>query len=77
MNNPFAVSETELPADVAQLLMAMQQRIDDLERENADLRQQVEQGFRETVLDFSNSILATIDPLDPMARLDDRGKPIR
>ena len=56
--------ENGLPVDPIKAIKELQARVLQLEQENADLRWQLAEGFRDSVRDFSDSLLDTLDPAD-------------
>lgn len=56
--------ENGLPVDPIKAVKELQARIEQLEQENAKLRWQLAEGFRDSVRDFSDSLLDTLDSND-------------
>lgn len=54
--------EISLPVDLNEAVKALQQRVEQLEKDNARLRWQLAEGFRDSVRDFSDSLLDSLDP---------------
>lgn len=53
--------DPNLSADPARAIAQLQQRVQQLEEENARLRWQIEEGFRDSVRDFSDSLMESLD----------------
>ena len=57
--------DTKIPVDTVKAIAQLQERIAQLEKENADLRWQIAEGFRDSVRDFSDSLLESLAPGEP------------
>ncbi len=57
--------EPNLPVDLVKAVAELQTRVALLEKENAGLRWQLAEGFRDSVRDFSDSLLESLDPGEP------------
>lgn len=54
--------DPNMPVDTVRALAQLQERVALLEKENARLRWQLAEGFRDSVRDFSDSLLESLDP---------------
>ena len=54
--------EHNLPPDPARAIAQLQERVAQLEEENSRLRWQLAEGFRDSVRDFSDSLMDSLDP---------------
>ena len=59
--------DLNMPVDTVRALVQLQERVAQLEKENARLRWQLAEGFRDSVRDFSDSLLESLDPGEPGA----------
>lgn len=50
------------PVDMIKAVAELQARVALLEKENSRLRWQIAEGFRDSVRDFSDSLLDSLDP---------------
>lgn len=56
--------DVQAPLDARQAIKELQDRVAQLEKDNARLRWQLAEGFRDSVRDFSDSLLDSLDPVD-------------
>jgi hypothetical protein len=56
--------DPNLPVDLVKAVAELQTRVAQLEKENSLLRWQLAEGFRDSVRDFSDSLLESLDPGD-------------
>jgi hypothetical protein len=56
--------DPNLPVDLVKAVAELQNRVAQLEKENSLLRWQLAEGFRDSVRDFSDSLLESLDPGD-------------
>ena len=56
--------DINLTVDAGRTIKELQERIAQLEKDNARLRWQLAEGFRDSVRDFSDSLLDSLDPVD-------------
>lgn len=54
--------DLNLSPDSARAIAQLQERVAQLEKENALLRWQLDEGFRDSVRDFSDSLMDSLDP---------------
>lgn len=54
--------DLNLSTDPARVIAQLQERVQQLEQENALLRLQLAEGFRDSVRDFSDSLMDSLDP---------------
>ena len=54
--------ELNLSPDLERANAQLQERVQQLEKENALLRWQLAEGFRDSVRDFSDSLMDSLDP---------------
>ncbi len=62
--------EIHSPVDMSKAIKELQDRVAQLEKDNASLRWQLAEGFRDSVRDFSDSLLDTLELADPPASSD-------
>ena len=54
--------DLNLSPDPTRAIAQLQERVQLLEKENARLRWQLAEGFRDSVRDFSDSLMESLDP---------------
>ena len=54
--------DQNLSPDPVRAIAQLQERLERLEKENALLRWQLAEGFRDSVRDFSDSLMDSLDP---------------